>query len=252
MNAPPLPPVLNSFPRRRPPLPPAYARIYAEEYRANRVGGNWLARAVQGLEGWMHRVIARDGGARPGPVLELGAGTLNHLPYEGARPYDVVEPFDALYDAGTAQGQIRQRFRAMDEVPAERCYQRILSVAVLEHLQDLPGVIARSALHLTADGICQHSIPSEGGLAWGLAWRLTTAVAYRLRTGLSYGVLMRYEHLNRADEILTVLRWFYAEVRVRRFPLPGLHPSLYTYIRASAPRLERCRAYLERCGSPPP
>lgn len=101
-------------------MPAAYARIYAAEYRANRVGGNWLARAVQGLEGWMHRVIARGGVGAAGPILEIGAGTLNHLPYEAARPYDAIEPFDALYEAGIEQGPIRQRLRAMEEVSAGR------------------------------------------------------------------------------------------------------------------------------------
>lgn len=191
----------------------------------------------------MHRVIARDVG--PGQsILEVGAGTLNHLPYETAPQYDVVEPFDALYEAGDGEGRVGHRYRDLAEVPADRVYDRIISVAVLEHVEDLPALIARSGLHLAPQGCCQHCIPSEGGFLWGLAWRLTTGIAYRLRTGLPYGVLMRYEHINRADEILALLRWFFAEVRVRRFPAPGLHLSLYTYVRAEAPHLERCRDYL--------
>ena len=248
MNGQPPPPVLGTFPRRRPPLPEAYQRIYASEYQANRRGANRLARTVQWLESWMHRIIARDAG--PGKdILEIGAGTLNHVPYETVSRYDVVEPFDPLFEAGDGQERIGRRYRDIAEVPADQVYTRIISVAVLEHVEDLPSVIARSALHLAPGGFCQHCIPSEGGVLWGLAWRLTTGIAYRLRTGLSYGVLTRYEHINDADEIIAILRWFFVEVAIRRFPAPGTHLSLYTYIRASAPNLDRCRHYLQsRCG----
>jgi hypothetical protein len=237
-----------SFPRQRPPLPEAYQKIYTSEYCANRTGGTFLARAVLMVEGWMHWVIARDGNNKDA-ILEIGAGTLNHLPYETSRRYDVVEPFDPLYDSGFMKEKVSSRYRDIAEIPAGQVYDRIFSVAVLEHVEDLPALIARSGLHLATDGFCQHCIPSEGGFLWGLSWRLTTGLAYRLRTGLSYGVLARYQHINRADEILSVLRWFFAEIDVKRFPLPGLHLSLYTYIRARAPYVERCRAYLEEPGS---
>ena len=46
----------------------------------------------------MHRqVAASTAGQR---VLELGAGTLNHRPYEAdSLTYDIVEPFAALYES---------------------------------------------------------------------------------------------------------------------------------------------------------
>jgi len=77
-------------------------------------------------------------------------------------------------------------------------YDRVLSVAVLEHLGEMPAIIAASARLIRQGGVFQAGIPAEGGLLWGLAWRLTTAIAYRARTGLAYAPVMRHEHLNTA------------------------------------------------------
>lgn len=235
--------LLASYPRSRPPLPAAYQKIYEQEYLLNRKGGTPATRLATRAEEWMHRTIASR--AVPGSVLEIGAGTLNHVPFEpGVVAYDAVEPFEAFYQNSPALAKIRTLFRHIDHVHEDARYDRIVSIAVLEHLEELPFVVARTSLLLAENGIAQHAIPSEGGALWGLGWRATTGLAYRLRNGLSYGVAMRHEHINDASEIVDVIRWFFADVAVRRFPLPFHHASLYTYVEARSPRRDRCRAYL--------
>lgn len=238
--------LLASYPRARPPLPEAYRKLYVDEYRANRGGSNPVASLVQWLEGWMHRQVAAR--AQPGSVLELGAGSLNHLPYETAEVYDVVEPFTALFEDSEHKPRVRRFHAALAEVAPEDVYDRILSVAVLEHLEDLPGEIARAALQLAPGGIFQAGIPCEGGLLWGLAWRLSTGVSFRLRNKLPYKPLMRHEHINAAREIEALVRHFFERVTVRRFPLPGRHLSVYAYLHAEQPRLSLCREFLDGRG----
>jgi hypothetical protein len=131
------------------------------------------------------------------------------------------------------------------DVPDDRRYSRIISVAVLEHLQDLPRVLAASARHLLSDGKFQALIPTEGGFLWGASWRLTTGIAYRLRTGLDYKTMMRHEHINDSREIIELVGHFFETVQISRFPLPGHHSSFYTYIEASAPRLAVASQFLE-------
>jgi hypothetical protein len=131
------------------------------------------------------------------------------------------------------------------DVPDDRRYSRIISVAVLEHLQDLPRVLAASARHLLSDGKFQALIPTEGGFLWGASWRLTTGIAYRLRTGLDYKTMMRHEHINDSREIIELVGHFFETVQISRFPLPGHHSSFYTYIEASTPRLAVASQFLE-------
>ena len=117
----------------------------------------------------MHRRVAMGGVA--GPVLEIGAGTLNHVPHESAYlkdwGYDVVEPQRHLYEDSPHRGVVRDFYDDITDVPADRRYARIVSVAVLEHVADLPGVLARCRELLLPGGLTQHGIPSEGGFPVG-------------------------------------------------------------------------------------
>ncbi len=241
----PMPALLNSYPRKRPPLPPAHQAIYVKHLRDNRLGSRPLQSLVLRLESWMHRQIAARQPPSRNSILEIGAGTLNHVPYEShGESYDVVEPFRELYEDSPWRNRVSAIYAGIREVPGENRYDRILSVATLEHLTDLPEVVARSALLLTPGGIFQAGIPTEGGFLWGAAWRCTTALSFRLHTGLDYKSMMQHEHVNNASEILTVLGCFFASVQVRRFPLPLLHLSLYTYMEAAHPRTRACATFL--------
>ncbi len=236
--------LLSTYPRTRKPLPDSHKAIYEAQYRINRDGAQPVEALAQRLERWMHRRVASQ---RGGPVLELGAGTLNHVKFESeSAPYDIVEPFRALFEGRPERSRIRNVFSDISEIPPGDRYKRCISIAVLEHLTNLPSDVAVSALHLEDDGIFQAGIPSEGGWLWWLGWRGATGVSYRLRTGLDYGYVMRHEHVNTANEIVAVVRHFFREVRLSRFPAPGHHASFYTYIEARAPDVVKARNFASR------
>lgn len=194
------------------------------------------------LEAWMHRRVAA--GVTGGSLLEIGAGNLNHVAYHpDVRIYDAVEPFRELWEDSPHRGRVRRMYADLAETPETSRYDCIVSIAVLEHLTTLPIILARSGLLLSEGGSFRAGFPSEGGLAWALAWRLTTGVAYRLRHGLDYGALMRHEHVNTGREILALLGYFYDRVEVARFPLPFANLSFYTVAIAGGPRIERCRTF---------
>lgn len=217
-------------------MPPAHQAIYEDEYLLNRNARTGMSRLVAGLEGWMHRKVAASGGF---PLLELGAGTLNHVPFEPpGGTYDAVEPFDALCDsaAPSRRARIGTLYSDIAEVPQSCGYARIASVAVLEHLEDLPGIVIECARRLAEGGTFVAGIPSEGGALWGAGWRCSTALSFRLRRGLPYAPIMRHEHVNTAAEIEEVLQGIFENVRTARFPLPVRHLSFYTVLQARGPR----------------
>jgi SAM-dependent methyltransferase len=238
----PLESLLSTYPRSRPALPSEQQASYVEHYRANRAGKQGLSRIVVQLESWMHRRVSE--GVTGGNLLEIGAGNLNHVPYlPEACTYDAVEPFQELLQDSPYRSRVRRVYTSLQEIPLSGSYDCIFSVAVLEHLTDLPFILARAGLLLCEGGMFRAGFPSEGGLLWGLAWRFTTGIEYRLRRGLDYGNIMRHEHLNTASEILTLLDYFYQRVEVSRFPLPFEHLSFYTTAIAGAPRLDRCESF---------
>lgn len=205
--------------KSRPPLPPAYQAIYEKHYLANRDGASAAAGIAQRLEAWMHRAIAEDAEvANPGSTLEIGAGTLNQLAYEPySSPYDIVEPFEALFHGRPALNRVRQIYSDVGQVPQTERYDRITSIATFEHLTDLPGMVRACARLLAPSGTLRVAIPNEGHWPWTLAWRIGTGLEFRMRYGLDYGVLMRHEHLNTADEIAAELRSVFGKVDERWF-----------------------------------
>lgn len=236
---------LARFPKTRPSLPPRMQEIYAAQYAENRAGGSTAASMSQRLERWMHRQVAADAAAGKA-TLEIGAGNLNQLPFEPAGgAYDIVEPFKELYLDSAHRGRVRDAFADIAEVPAERRYDRITSIAALEHVCDLPALLARSALLLEPSGRFRAAIPAEGGFLWKLGWMATTGLEFRLRHGLDYGLMMAHEHVNDAAEIEALVGAVFEDVSVRAFGM-GRQLSLYRFIAARAPRLDVARDWLAR------
>lgn len=238
--------LFSSFPKERPPLSPEYAAIYLGHYRNSREGTSKVLSLAKRAESWMHRKLAEDvKSGSPKSTLELGAGTLNQLPYEPeSNPYDIVEPFHELYQASPNLARIRNIYDDILDIPRAATYERITSVAVLEHICNLPEVIAQSGLLLVEGGQFRAGIPSEGTILWRLGWKTTTALAFKRRYNLDYEVLMKHEHVNSAKEIEEVLRYFFAEVKGRVFGLARPF-SFYQFYACAKPRREECLNYLK-------
>ena len=195
--------LLGSYPRRR----PGAARAASG---ASTGASTWPTARARARSPTSHSSASRGCTAgspwpapAPGPCSRLGAGTLNHLRYvpRGARSTtsSSISTNGWLYDGAAERPRIRH-----PRLPAARggasagggSYDRVLSIATLEHIGDLPACLARSSTSLlSGDGRFVAGIPSEGGFLWWLGWRATTGLSYRLRYGLDYGVLMRHEHL---------------------------------------------------------
>ena len=238
--------LFSSFPKERPPLSPEYAAIYLGHYRNSREGSSKVLSLAKRAESWMHRKLAEDvkSGLRKS-TLEIGAGTLNQLPYEPqSNPYDIVEPFHELYQASPSLARVRNIYDDIFDIPRAARYERITSVAVLEHICNLPEVIAQSGLLLSEGGQFRAGIPSEGTILWRLGWKATTALAFKRRYNLDYEVLMKHEHVNSAKEIEEVLRYFFAEVKGSVFGF-ARSLSLYQFYACAKPRRDECRDYLE-------
>ena len=230
----------EQFPKQRPPLSARTRAIYEQHYIRNRAGDGAATSAAQKLEAWMHRRVAQAS-VNFSPdhrILEIGAGNLNHIDYETQfGSYDIVEPFSALYENSDKLSRLGRTYNSLSEVELEN-YDRILSIAVLEHMDDLPREVELSRALLATDGVFQAAIPCEGELAWELAWRMTTAIEFRLRYKADYAEIMRHEHLNNLSEIIEVIKCQFEHVVVQRspFPLPIPHMSFYAYIEASGPK----------------
>ena len=232
----------NNYPKKRSQLPPEYAEIYEKHYKSNRGGDTIASSASQQMESWLHKKVAKDSMAHLS-TLELGAGNLNHLKYEIiGNEYDIVEPFQALYENKSNKNQIRTIYNLIEDIPLTNKYDRIISCATFEHIENLPYVVSKSGLLLSDNGCLRVAVPSEGGLLWKLGYSLTTGLEFRIKYGLDYSVLMKHEHVSNVDEIQDVIEYFFENVYICRYGF-GKHFSLYTFFLAQNPNVNRCKEY---------
>ena len=234
----------RNFPKIRSNLPPELQKIFLSQHKLNREGQTTATKLSLIMESWLHRKIAGSAVRSPQmKTLEIGAGTLNQIPYEPETgTYDIIEPIDELYTGSPHLSRIKTIYTSIYEIPQTERYNRITSIAVLEHVCDLPELVAYSGQLLSDKGIFQASIPSEGTILWTLGWKLTTGLEFKFKHGLDYGLIMKHEHVNTADEIEDVLRHFFKKIRCHTFGL-SKNLSFYRYYECWSPILDRCRSY---------
>lgn len=237
--------MFENYPKIRPELPQAFQQIYAEHYKKNREGQTSASSLAQKMEGWLHRKVAKDlNGSKDQSTLEIGAGTLNQLRYEQTKPYDIIEPFTELYTHSEFRDQINDVYQDIAQINESKRYDRITAIATFEHITDLPNVVAKTCILLNEKGTLRVSIPNEGTFLWKLGYTLTTGIEFKLKYGLDYSVLMNYEHVNTANEIEQVLKYFYEKVKCSCFGI-NRKIAFYRFYECSNPKVEIAKEYLE-------
>ena len=236
--------MFDNYPKKRLKLPQKYKDIYEAHYKSNREGQTVASGLAQKMESWLHKKVARDVSFNHQKrTLEIGAGTLNQLKYEQSQHYDVIEPFTKLYKNSPYIDKVNDFFEDIDDVPFTNRYDRITSVATFEDITDLPKIVAKTCLLMVDGGCLRTSIPNEGTFLWKFAYNMTTGIEFRLKYGLVYNLLMRYEHVNTANEIEDVLSYFFKINKCSSFGL-NKNFALYRFYESREPNIERAKKYL--------
>lgn len=181
------------------------------------------------MEYWMHKKVAKSSG-RKTKTLEIGAGTLNQLDFEkggGTGIYDIVEPYKELFAHSPNLRYVRKIYSDISQISNGK-YDRIISIACFEHVENLPEMVSKSISLLNKGGKLYVAIPNEGRFLWKFAYTMTTGREFKKRFGLEYETLMRYEHINTADEIEQILKYYFNDVKRSLFGINKTF-SFYRY-----------------------
>ena len=221
----------KKYPKYRRPLSKEYLKVYEEHYKNNRDGKGLTNFLSSYMESWAHKIVSKTK-FKSDKILEIGAGTLNHLKYEkNISSYDIVEPFKNLFINSDEKKYVNRIYDSIFQIKNNK-YDRIISIMTFEHLENLPEIVKKCHALLDKDGVMQIAIPCEGEFAFKLGWKLTTGISFKLKYGLNYSKIMSHEHLNTQKEILVVLKNFFRISKFKRSPfiLPLHNLSFYSYI----------------------
>ena len=169
-----------------------------------------------------YRVLRRvdASGAR---ILEIGPGSLPHLPYLRGRPasYAVVDinPDMAALAADrlAALGIPTETYREMPSGIAP--FDTIVSFYSLEHLHPLDAHLDQMKRLLKPGGVIVGAIPTEGGLAWGLGRLLTSRRYIKRHSTANPDKILCWEHPNFAEAVLDGLDRHFRRVHLDCWPL---------------------------------
>jgi hypothetical protein len=240
-------PALENFPKKRNELPPGFRAIYESHYKKNRQGATTATSLSMRLERWLHVKVAedvQDEKTNDLTTLEIGAGMLNQLPFEpNVIHYDIVEPFEELYRGSPELTRVRNIFPTINAILGGTCYDRITSVAAFEHILNLPEVVARAVTLLATNGSMRIAIPNEGTILWKLGTQVT-GYEFKKLYGLNYQILMQYEHVNTADEIEEVLKYFFNSVTTSVFGI-SKRLAFYRFIKCTEADHVKAAKYLQ-------
>ncbi|MBN4071491.1 hypothetical protein JYT72_03155, partial [Crocinitomix catalasitica] len=148
------------------------------------------------------------------------------------------------FEGSELLNRVRNVYSDISEVDEK--YARITSVAVFEHIMDLPYVVAKSAFLLNKGGCIRTSIPNEGTFMWWMGTKITGR-EFKKKYGLDYQVLMAYEHVNTAHDIEGVLNYFFTQTKSSSFGL-GKGVAFYRFLEHQNPKIDLAKEYLKSRG----
>ena len=216
-------------------LPKEYEKIYKDIYLEYANSNTFIRKIISFFESWYHIKI-RNSHKKAENILEIGAGALNHVKFEkNFTIYDVIEPKKFLFNSSKKKHNnlITNYFADIKDIPKDYKYDKIISIAVLEHVEDLKELLAEIKKRLVKNGSFIVAIPAEGEFLWWLGWRLTSGISFWLKYKLDYGVIMRFEHINKADYIINLLNQYFFINEIESFPTNLKNLRLYIYIKCT-------------------
>ena len=166
-------------------------------------------------------------------TLELGAGLGGHLAFEDLdrQDYHCIELRQNMADAITERYPSVQTAvgDCQDRIPfSDGYFDRVVVIHVLEHLPRLPDALDEVRRILRPGGMFSVVLPCDLGLAYEVARKISAERIFRRRYKTSYGWLIRREHINSPQEILSLLKDRFAVEDTSYFPLhvPSIHLNL--------------------------
>jgi ubiquinone/menaquinone biosynthesis C-methylase UbiE len=191
-----------------------------------------------------HRLAERpfDAGLNFEHVLEVGAGTGEHLPFvrHGFERYVLTDVDEKSLKVarrklvGRHEGKLSFELQADGRLTyADNSFDRLVATHVLEHIYQ-PHLALKEWRRVLKNGaVMSILIPTDPGLAWRLGRHLGPR-RKATQQGIAYDYVMAREHVNSCNNLIALLRHYFPGMREAWWPLPVPSMDLNLFFAAHA------------------
>lgn len=172
-----------------------------------------------------------------GRVLEIGAGTGEHLPFvrHDFDEYTLTDLDPKTLEvakrklSGTKGRRVNFEVQTGSELAyPDNTFDRLVATHVLEHIYKPHLVLKEWRRVLKPGGVISILIPTDPGMAWRLGRHLgprKNAIAQ----GIEYDYVMAREHVNPCNNLIAILRHYFPDSREAwwPFPIPSIDLNLF-------------------------
>lgn len=217
------------------PDPQLYQSRLDASYRARNYGGSLAARMMRRGHVLLERPFGPD--VEFPTVLEVGAGTGEHLPHVRHRfdeyfltdlnPTRLDEARSLLPDETAARVTVRSEDATRLDF-ADASIDRLIACHILEHLPNPHAVLREWHRVVRPGGVLSILLPCDPGMLWRTGRALGPRTAAR-RAGIEYDYWMAREHVNSIGNLVTLIRYYFDKVEESWSPtvVPSVDLNLF-------------------------
>jgi len=156
-------------------------------------------------------------------TLEIGSGLGEHIKYEDL----TCQIYYANELRENMASQITLKYPDINVVIADcqknllfadKFFDRIIAIHVLEHLRDLPNALKELSRLLKDDGFLTVVLPCEGGMMYSFARNISTRRIFEKKYKMKYDWWIKSEHVNEPSEIIDELSKYFKIIDSNFFP----------------------------------
>jgi phosphatidylethanolamine/phosphatidyl-N-methylethanolamine N-methyltransferase len=182
-------------------------------------------------------------------VLEVGAGTGEHLPFIRHRfdEYTLTDLDPKTLEVAKRKLATTQNAKLKFEVQtggglsyADNTFDRLIATHVLEHIYQPHLVLKEWRRVIKHGGTLSILIPTDPGMAWRLG-RHFGPRKNAIAKGIAYDYVMAREHVNSCNNLIAILRHYFPKSKEAwwPFPIPSIDLNLFFAFHATLDKPEK-------------
>jgi len=203
--------------------------LYLKKWTANYDQQNYTSPLQKYVMVQGHKLLEKSFslGDHFGTVLELGAGTGEHIQYvlHGFDRYIVSDISELMLDQGRARlypeaMRARIQFAIEDAAKlsqADNSVDRLIACHILEHVLEPEKVLLEWSRVVKPGGVLSILLPCDPGILWRFGRCLGPRRNFE-KLGLPYDYWMAREHVNSVVNLMALIRYYFPSVKEGWWP----------------------------------